>query len=271
MYPILLRVGSFTLYSYTVALVAGIALGTWMTYQRARAHLSPAQAGTDPGIVLDVGFWALLGGLVGARVAYVAANWAYYGDHIAKAVNISEGGLTWHGALIGGTLALALWVTARRQRDPSTPKLRSLLDIAAPGLALGGALGWLGALLTGSAYGAEAGGCAPPLAWLTARLPDIYGVVALRFMTQPAMIVTCLLILGLTWALGRRLYLHPGLPFALYLGLYALSAFLLWFLRGDGTWRRGLWLWQWMSLVEFCTAAGLSVYAVVGSRQRGKT
>jgi phosphatidylglycerol:prolipoprotein diacylglycerol transferase len=250
MYPILLRLGWYTLYSYTVALVAGIALGTWTTYRWARTRL-PA-----PDVVLDLGFWALLGGIVGARTAYVAANWAYYVDHLDKALNVSEGGLVWHGALIGGFIALVLWSAIRRQRDPSAPGVRDWLDIAAPGLALGGALGWLGALLTGSAYGVDASTVAPPLAWLAARLPDIYGVDAVRLLTQPAMIVVCLLIFGLLWALRRRL--PSGLLFALYLGLYALADLLVWFLRGDGTWRRGLWLWQWVALIEVGIAMGLA-------------
>jgi phosphatidylglycerol:prolipoprotein diacylglycerol transferase len=252
MYPILLRVGSITVYSYTVALAAGIALGTWTAYRCARR-------GRAEESVLDAGFWALLGGLLGARVAYVAANWAYYVDHLDKAVDISEGGLGWHGALLGGGAALVLWAAVRRRSSPRVPDLRTLLDVAAPGLALGGALGWLGALLTGSAYGADASGYGPPLAWMAARLPDIYGVDAVRFVTQPAMIAVCLLINGVLWALRRRLARRTGLAFALYLGLYALAEFGLWFLRGDGTWRRGLWLWQWAALIEVCVAVGLGV------------
>ena len=257
MYPILLRLGIFTLYSYTVALAAGIALGTWTTYHRARAY------GTDPGIVLDAGFWALLGGLLGGRSAYVVANWAYYVEHLNKAVNLSEGGLIWHGALVGGIAALAMWAAVRRRHDPSLPGVRTLLDLAAPGLALGGTLGWLGALLTGSAYGTEAIRFAPPLAWLAARLPDIYGVDAVRFRTQPAMIATCLGLLSLLWVVRRRLDARPGLFFSLYLGLYALADFFVWFLRGDGIWRRGLWLWQWSALAEVCVAIALGVHAVV--------
>jgi len=127
------------------------------------------------------------------RLGYVAANWAYYVDHIGKALNVREGGLNWHGALIGGGIATGLWYVARAARGqgtdrPPVPHWRDLLDVLAPGLALGSAFGWLGALLTGSAYGAEASGFAPPLSWLTADLPDIYGVDARRFMTQPLMI-----------------------------------------------------------------------------------
>jgi phosphatidylglycerol:prolipoprotein diacylglycerol transferase len=257
MYPILLRMGSLTLYSYTVALVAGIALGVWVTDCGTRA----GPRVSAPGIVVDAAFWTLLGGVLGARIAYVLANWAYYVDHLARAADLSEGGLAWHGALIGGVVVLAVWVTAVGQRARSTPGLFFLLDLAAPGLALGGTLGWLGALLTGSAYGAEASGVGPPTAWLAARLPDIYGVVALRFMAQPVMIIVCLLLGAGLWAGRSRLQRCTGLPFALYLGVYAAADFCVWFLRGDGTWRWGLWLWQWAALAEVCAAVGLGVYA----------
>jgi phosphatidylglycerol:prolipoprotein diacylglycerol transferase len=262
MYPILLRLGSFILYSYTVALVAGITLGTRLAYLRARDYLSRAQDELfAPAIVLDAGFWALLGGIVGARLAYVAANWAYYVDHLGAAADLSEGGLNWHGALIGGTAAVAVWVAVKRRSDPSVPSLRVLLDLAAPGLAWGGALGWLGALLTGSAYGAKASGIGPSWTWSTARLPDIYGVVAPRFVTQPAMIVLCLLLGALLWTTRKRLERRQGLAFALYLGLYAAADLGVWSLRGDGTWRWGLWLWQWVDLAELCVAVGLAITA----------
>jgi phosphatidylglycerol:prolipoprotein diacylglycerol transferase len=198
---------------------------------------------------------------LGARAAYVAANWAYYVDHLGKAVDISEGGLGWHGALLGGVAALAVWSAARRRRNPARPGLRALLDLAAPGLAFGGALGWLGALLTGSAYGAETSGLGPAIVRLSAQLPDIYGVVALRFVTQPFMIATCLLLGALLWVCRGRLQRRPGLTFATYLGVYALADFCVWFLRGDGTWRWGLWLWQWVALGELGAAVGLGVYA----------
>jgi phosphatidylglycerol:prolipoprotein diacylglycerol transferase len=230
-----------------------MAIGVIVCYYRARERLS------DPTIALDAGFWALLGGLFGGRAGYVIANWAYYAEHLDRALNVREGGLSGHGALIGGCSAVALWYVVRRRRDARMPDWRDLADVAAPGLALGGAFGWLGALLTGSAYGLEASGYAPPLAWLAADLPDIYGVRAVRFLTQPLMIAWCLALWGLLWGLRRRL--PRGAAFALYLLLYALGDFGVAFLRGDGTWRWGLWLWQWAAVVEICAAVGFAGYA----------
>jgi phosphatidylglycerol:prolipoprotein diacylglycerol transferase len=252
MHPILFRVGSHIVFSYTAALVVGMALGTWVSYRLAKERLS------DPGVLLDVAFWALLGGILGGRAAYVVTNWAYYADHLREALDLTAGGLIWYGALLGGGVAIALWFLVRYGLGRPAPDWREFLDVLAPGLALGSAFGWLGALLTGSAYGAEASGCRPPLSWLCADLPDIYGVSAVRFATQLAMIAVNLALFAALWVLRRRL--RGGLLFALYLGVYALADFCAWFLRGDGTWRWGLWLWQWVALAGVGLALGLAVY-----------
>jgi hypothetical protein len=54
--------------------------------------------------------------------------------------------------------------------------------------------------------------------------------------------------------------LPRGLSFALYLLLYALADFGVAFVRGDGTWRLGLWLSQWVAAIEAGFAVGLGVY-----------
>jgi len=257
MHPILFRVGSQVVFSYTVSLILGIAAGVWVSYRLAKKRFP------NPEIILDAGFWALLGGLLGGRIGYVAANWAFYVDHLDKALDVRGGGLNWHGALIGGGSAVALWYVVRAAsaaaaHRPPLLDWRDLVDVLAPGLALGSAFGWLGALLTGSAYDAEASGLVPPLSWLAADLPDIYGVDARRFLTQPLMIGVCLLLFGVLWALRNRL--PRGGACALYLLVYASADFAVAFLRGDGTWRWGLWLWQWVALVEVCAAIALAVH-----------
>lgn len=253
MYPVLFRVGSHIVYTYTVALVAGMLMAIWIAYRAAQSRLA------SPGVVLDAGFWALLGGVLGGRIGYVATNWAYYADHVGSALAFRAGGLSWHGALAGGGLTLAGWLAVRRCLTSSTPDGRDVLDAVAPALALGGAWGWLGCLLGGCSYGAEASGYVPPWSWLTAYLPDIYGIQAVRFATQPVMIVWCLLLAALLWSLRRRM--PRGLAFALYLLLYSVADFGVAYLRGDGTWRWGLWLAQWVALAEAGLAVGLVVYS----------
>jgi len=253
MFPVLFRVGSHVVNAYTASLVAGMLMAVWIAHRTARQQL------VSSGVVLDAGFWALLGGILGGRIGYVASNWAYYSDHIGSALALHEGGLSWHGALVGGGLALAGWLAVRRWLKSPAPSGRDLLDIVAPALAVGSAWGWLGCLLAGCSYGAEASGYPPPLSWGTAYLPDIYGVQAVRFATQPVMIAWCVLLAALLWSLRHRM--PRGFGFALYLLLYALADFGVAYLRGDGTWRWGLWLAQWAALVEVGFAVGLATCA----------
>jgi phosphatidylglycerol:prolipoprotein diacylglycerol transferase len=260
-FPILFRIGSYTVYSYTVLLVLGLVAGTWRVYCIASRRMA------QPAVVLDMGFWALIGGVFGARAGYVLANWAYFRDHIERALDIRGGGLSWHGALLGAGLAFAIWYVVR-SRSGGVPGWAALLDAAAPGIALGGALGWTGCLLTGACYGAEATGFAAPLSWLSARLPDIYGVDASRFLTQPWMIACCLVLWGeLEW-LSRRPAWVPGTRFVGLLLLYALADLGVWFLRGDGTWRYGLWLAQWADVAQMAIAIALGGWAIAEGTSR---
>jgi len=253
MHPVLFRLGSYTVYTYTLALVIGLALGTWIAYRR--AHRSQI----DPMTVLDGGFWTLLGGVLGGRLGFVALNWAYYADHIDRALAFREGGLWWHGALLGGGASLLAWRLLRHWLGHPVPDWRDLFDVTAPGLALGCAWGWFGCLMGGCAYGADASGYAPPLSWLAARLPDIYGVGVVRFVTQPLMIGWCLLVWIALWRVGARL--PRGGTFAAYLLLYAAGDLAVGFLRGDGTWRWGLWISQWLAVGELCVAIAVGAWA----------
>ena len=263
MHPILFRVGTYVGYTYTVALALGMLASVWIAYQIGRARLA------DPSLILDGGFWALLGGLGGARIGYVAANWAYFAARLEEAVDLRGGGLSWHGAWFGAVLAAGLWYGLRRRLRPPLPDWRALLDIVAPGLALGSAFGWAGCLLAGACYGAEAEGVRVPLRWLAGYLPDIYGVEGVRFLTQPLMIGWSLLLSGILWLRPGALRALPaGGIFAVYLLLYALVDGLIWLLRGDGTWYYGLWPAQWIGLLQIGIALVLLAHAMRGTARR---
>jgi phosphatidylglycerol:prolipoprotein diacylglycerol transferase len=252
MYPILFRIGSLTIYSYSVALALATAMATWLTYRRC------ASCRPGPHVALDGGFWALLGGIVGGRAGYVLINWAYYSEHLQQALDLTAGGLLWHGAILGGGGSVVLWYLISSRRA-SLSDWRDLADAAAPPLALGAAIGWIGCLLGGIGYGSPAAGYGPPLSWLAAYLPDIYGVERVRFVTQGMMAGWSLLLAGGLWLTGRKR--PPGTMFCLYLLLYAAADFAVTFLRGDGTWRIGLWCSQWAAAIEMGIAVAIGLSA----------
>ena len=122
---------------FVFALLGAMQLAAW----RARRER------LDPDGVLDMGFWVVIGGLLGARGLYV---WQYWGTNVKsfwEVFKIWQGGIVFYGCVIGGAAALfAYWF---RTRFP----FRATIDVMAPSIALGIALGRLGCFLNGCCYG----------------------------------------------------------------------------------------------------------------------
>lgn len=218
MHPILLQIGSITISTYTTLIALGVGVGLAALYLRA-----PAGKGTR---WLDAGLAAMVGGLIGARLVYVAANADFYVSHLEEVVQVWQGGLAWPGAPLG---ALAgAWVYSRRRGEALGP----MLDVLAVPILLLSALAWGGCLAAGCAYGYEAAPGQLP-GWLTSFAPDLYGLVAPRFATQALGIVLSLLALAVVALQQRGQKWAPG-AYGLYaLSLAALIMFLLSFTRGD--------------------------------------
>ncbi|MGI9951752.1 prolipoprotein diacylglyceryl transferase [Moorellaceae bacterium AZ2] len=114
-----------------------IALGTlaavFIIYREAK------RKGLNAEKILDFALWAIILGIVGARIGYVLiADPVYYWQNPWKFFHLQEGGLSIHGAIIGGILAGLLF--SRLYRIP----FWRLADTVAPGLALGIAIGRIG-------------------------------------------------------------------------------------------------------------------------------
>jgi phosphatidylglycerol:prolipoprotein diacylglycerol transferase len=137
MYPVLFHVGSLAITSFGVMVALGAALGLLvLRREMARARLDVGK-GTDTALV------GVLGGLAGAKLLYVAEHWA---EPLADTL-FSRGGMSWFGGFTGGVAAGLVMIAW--QRLP----LMATLAAAAPGLALGQAVGRIGCLLVGDDYG----------------------------------------------------------------------------------------------------------------------
>lgn len=141
MHPILFQLGSLQVRSYGVMIVIGFALAVWWAMRVAPRY------GIDPEQILDCVLLTALAGILGSRLVYVALDW---GDFVRQPLHLFyfwEGGLSFHGAFIGGGLAVAF--LAKRK---GIPFLR-LADVLAPGVALAYAIGRIGCFLGGCCYG----------------------------------------------------------------------------------------------------------------------
>ena len=82
-------------------------------------------------------FSGLLGGLVGARVDYIVENWDSAKNDVLGSL-FSGSGLVWLGGVVGGTIGVVIWAWRRGFLG------LALLDLSAPLLALGYAIGRIG-------------------------------------------------------------------------------------------------------------------------------
>jgi phosphatidylglycerol:prolipoprotein diacylglycerol transferase len=247
MYPTLFTIGNLHVPTYTVLLDLGLVLGLVLTYFEGKRVLGSTET------ALDLGLWIVIGGIVGGRVGYILANWNAFSEDWGRAFRIWEGGLAFHGALLGGLLVLvAFWALQRRREDAVS--FWPLADVVTPGLALGLVFGWAACLLGGCAYGILGQGLG------YAVLPDIYGVTASRFATQAVGLIWALLLFVIFWLLRKR-WPFPGAAFLMYLLFYFGGQFFLEFSRGDEAIYLGPWrLAQVLDLIlALVAAAGVLV------------
>ncbi|MBI3947786.1 MAG: prolipoprotein diacylglyceryl transferase [Armatimonadetes bacterium] len=96
---------------------------------------------------VDVMLGLLLVSVLSSRVMYILLNWGQYAGHWRALLQVWEGGLSFHGGLLGGILWVAWY--ARRHRLG----FLWLADLMVPGLALGYAIARVGCFLNGCCYG----------------------------------------------------------------------------------------------------------------------
>ena len=202
----------------------------------------------------EMGFAALVGGLVGSRLYFVIENWSDVNDDPFGNI-VSGTGLVWYGGLIGGALAVAGWAWYRGFLGTA------LLDLAAPALALGQGIGRVGCQLSGDGdYGKAWDG-----PWAMSY-PD--GTVPTDQTVHPTPIYETLAMgLGawILWQLRDRV--RAGVLFALYLLYAGAERFLVEFLRRNEADALGLTTAQLESLAMM--AAGAVWIAIVVRRHGG--
>lgn len=273
MHPVLFRIGDFTIGTYGLLIVLGMLAGLWLAARMARPRSLP------PEFFFDLTFVLLVSGFVGARLAFIIIEWETF---IANPLALL---LSRQGFVFLGGFALALpvgiWFTRRRGLP-----LVEVMDVMAPSLALGHAIGRIGCFLAGCCYGksCEIGPDGPHgvLEHLAVQYPLVTepdGRISRMFnfayqdqlehgliepgAQAPLPIVPVqlfefgglLLICGALLLLWRRRG-FSGQIFAAYMALYALLRFNLEFLRGDTA--RGMWFGATLSTSQLLSIGVLA-------------
>ena len=185
MHPILGRTEFGFIYTFTAVFAITILLSLGLTNRLNRERI--------PDWVNTAVFVLFLAWL-GARIGFIVGNWAYYQERPSEILQLWQGGLSYHGAMIVGLVALAGWCLVRKR------PFAALAALFAPALILIHAGGWLACYWEGCAYGAET-----TIGPLAANLPDTFGIFAVRYQTQLAGFLLCLLLLAIILWLRKPL------------------------------------------------------------------
>ncbi len=211
------QIGNFTIYWYGILSAAGFLVALWTASKRGWRE------GLAPTVLMDLGPWLIVGGVIGARALYVISYWKeFFADKpLWEIFMLRHGGLVYYGGLMGAAAATILFVRRRRLA------LWKVADVLAPSIALGHAFGRIGCLMNGCCYGRVTS-----LPWAI-HFPSSHETYPAG--VHPTQLYESLLNLGLCAALA---WLHPrkkfdGQVFAFYLVGYALLRAFVEAFRGD--------------------------------------
>ena len=252
--PSSFNIGPLTIHFYGIIIMLGVVAATYLARREANRR------GQNGDLVWDMLIWLLIAGIIGARLWHIltpmpsleaqGVTTYYYLTHPLDAIAIWKGGLGIAGAVVGGAIALYFFV---RRHHLS---MLTWLDILAPAVALGQAIGRWGNFFNQELYGAPT-----TLPWAIYIDPQhrLSGFENQAYY-HPTFLYESIWNLGnmllLLW-ISRRFKdrLKTGDIFLVYLIVYPLGRFLLEFLRLDSSQLAGINANQALMLVVMIGAS----------------
>jgi len=240
--PVLVEIGPITIYTYGVATALAFLISLLIIRHESK------RKGFNPDLAYDLVLFAMIGGIVGARMVYVLSHWQEFASNPAQIFAIWQGGLIFYGGLIGGAVAVLALVKARKL------PAGKVADIIAPCLAIGSAIGRLGCFSNGCCYGQTT-----TLPWGITFTNPLSSAKPLGVPLHPTQLYEFsynIVILGILWW-ARPKIKSDGLLFWMYVTLYGLFRFIVEFFRANPVFYFGMSASQLFSVVLLAT--GLTV------------
>lgn len=138
---IALDLGFIQIYWYSIMILIGLLVGLSIIYYEMKKQ------NINIDFFTNLAFYAIIIGIISARLYYVIFNWDYYSSNLLEILEIWNGGLAIHGAIIGGGLFTLFYCSKYKVN------LYRVLDICVVGLIVAQAIGRWGNFFNQEAYG----------------------------------------------------------------------------------------------------------------------
>ncbi len=256
--PVAIQIGPLAVHWYGLTYLA--AFGLFLLLARRRLHHEPyaslrGDGGWQPRDVEDMLFLGVMGVIIGGRLGYVLFyKPAYYAAHPLEALYLWQGGMSFHGGMLG--VIASQWWFARSRGRP----LWQVMDLVAPCVPLGLASGRVGNFINGELWGRAAD---PSLPW--AMVFPQSGSLLPRHPSQVyQFLLEGVLLFVLLWVYARRPR-APGRVAAAFLGGYGVMRFIAEYFREPdahlGLLALGLSMGQWLCVPMIIGGLALWVWA----------
>jgi len=228
-----IQIGSITFYVWGIFLALAFIVGYFLVLWQVKKQK------INPDIIHNSFSWIILGAIIGARLGYIFQFPKYYFSQPLEILKIWEGGLTFHGGLLGVLITSIIYAKFAKISKRLFFQIADLIALVLP---ISIAIGRIGCSLINDHQGAETS-----LPWGIVW-PD--GIV--RHPVAEYLIISALILFFVLRFLKPRLK-EPGRLFFAFLLLYSISRFFLDFTRSTGILLsdpRYYWLStaQWLSL-----------------------
>ena len=183
----------------------------------------------NPAAVCELAIIALILSLAGARMGHVWLHQDYFAGQPAEILRLRQGGLNWHGALLGAWLAITICRRAPRWHALDFPALAHTLSFTIPLFTFAA---WRACASALCAYGREVDTLYGLPAWFADWSADIFTRIAPRYHTASLgqLLATGMLIAA--WLLWRR-SLPAARRLSVIIAMLAAGMWAMGQLRGD--------------------------------------
>ncbi|MDO8578748.1 MAG: prolipoprotein diacylglyceryl transferase [Dehalococcoidales bacterium] len=250
--PILIHIGPLTIRWYGLMYVVGIIVGLLVVQPYAKAK------GLTTDILETIVPWAVLAGLVGARLYFVVQQpLGQYLSQPWRIIAFWEGGMAFYGAIFG--VLLVLVIASRLLKFP----LLTLLDVAGLFGAVGQFFGRIGNIINGDIIGYPT---TLPWGFVYANPNSFAPRHDIAY--QPAALyeaVINVVLFGILWRLRNKF--KPGVLFFVYLIGYSITQIIVFFWRDNEVVFLGLKQAQ-VTAIGVIIAAVVVFFAVAVSRRK---